>query len=150
MIIGNLNDTAAVEKMNGAFATAFEWLRRNMTSIHETGTSRVVIDEGNMWVNVETPLMKKRDEQLLELHSRFIDIHVPVDKDEVIGYCPAYHLRDVKTPYDAERDIAFYADSPLCYVTLHPGEFAVMFPHDAHAPIIGEGAVKKLCVKIRY
>lgn len=149
MIIGNLLDTASVEMLHPLLKEAFEWLRAYSASVHATGVDRVVLKENALWANVETPMMKSKDEQVLEVHRAYIDIHVPVDKAEVIGYLPACRLRKVRKAYDEARDIAFYADAPLAYVTLRPGEFAIMTPQDAHAPIIGDGPVKKICMKVR-
>ena len=149
MIVGKLDDTAAIERLHPLFREAFEWLRANASSAHAAGVSPVVLREGELWANVELPTMKAKDVQVLEVHRKFIDIHVPVDKDEVIGYLPTYYLQKVRDAYDETRDIAFYTDAPMAYVTLHPGEFAIMTPEDAHAPIIGEGALNKICVKVK-
>lgn len=149
MIIGNLSDTAAVERLHPLLKEAFEWLRAHYASVHATGVSQVVLKEKELWANVETPIMKLRSEQVLEVHRAYIDIHVPVDKAEVIGYLPTCHLAQVRDAYDADRDIAFYTDAPMAYFTLQPGEFAIFTPQDAHAPIIGEGRLKKICVKVK-
>ena len=50
--------------------------------------------------------------------------------------------------YDAEKDIEFFEDVPDSYVTVLPGEFAVFFPEDAHAPLIGTGEVHKVVIKV--
>lgn len=148
MIIGKLSDTQSVERLHPLFREAFEWLRANAATAHAAGISPVVLKEGKLWANVETPQMKAREEQVLEVHRKYIDIHVPVDKVEVMGYLPTSSLKQVREAYDVNRDIAFYTDAPMAYVTIQPGEFAIVTPEDAHAPIIGEGEVKKICVKV--
>ena len=148
MIIGKLSDTQSVERLHPLFREAFEWLRANAATAHAAGISPVVLKEGKLWANVETPQMKAREDQVLEVHRKYIDIHVPVDKVEVMGYLPTSSLKQVREAYDANRDIAFYTDAPMAYVTIQPGEFAIVTPEDAHAPIIGEGEVKKICVKV--
>ena len=148
MIIGKLSDTQSVERLHPLFREAFEWLRANAATAHAAGISPVVLKEGKLWANVETPQMKAREEQVLEVHRKYIDIHVPVDKVEVMGYLPTSSLKQVRNAYDANRDIAFYTDAPMAYVTILPGEFAIVTPEDAHAPIIGEGEVKKICMKV--
>lgn len=148
MIIGKLTDTASVELLNPLFKEAFAWLRAHAATAHAAGVSPVTLKEGALWANVETPAMKPRTEQVLELHRRYIDIHVPIDRAEVIGYLPASQLRQERDAYDEERDIAFYTDTPIAHFTISPGEFAIFTPEDAHAPIIGEGRLKKICVKV--
>ena len=147
MIVAKINDTAAIEAIYPKMKTALQWLRDNYATIHQTGVSRVDIEDG-VWANVETPSMKHIDQQVLEVHRNYIDIHVPVDRDEMMGWLPLHKLGKVVTPYSTERDIAFYNDTPLTHFTLHPGELCIMTPLDAHAPIIGEGTIKKICIKV--
>ena len=35
------------------------------------------------------------------------------------------------------------------YVTVRPGEFLIVYPEDAHAPIIGRGKLRKLIAKVK-
>jgi biofilm protein TabA len=148
MIIGNINDTAEVEKLHPLFRKAFQWIRANYRTIHESGVKQVKIDGDQLFANIDVATMRTADEQIFELHRRYIDIHIPVDKTETIGWMPEYLLRNVKDEYDATLDRAFFTDRPLQYFTIQPGEFCIMFPHDAHAPIIGEGKIRKICMKI--
>ncbi len=147
MLKANINDTAQLEQLFPAMKPVLDWLRDNWTTVHSTGVARVDLP-GGMWANVETPTMKPIDTQVLEVHRRYIDIHVPVDHDETMGWLPTHMLHDVITPYSDERDIAFYNDTPLSHFVLHPGELCVMTPMDAHAPIIGHGPLKKICIKV--
>lgn len=52
-------------------------------------------------------------------------------------------------PYEKENDCVLFSDIPEVFFTLKPGQFAVVFPEDAHAPAIGEGIIKKAIVKIK-
>ena len=51
--------------------------------------------------------------------------------------------------YEKEGDCALYADRPTTYVTLQPGQFLIVYPEDPHAPIIGEGKIRKLIGKVK-
>ena len=42
-----------------------------------------------------------------------------------------------------------YADRPSTYVTLSPGQWLMAWPEDAHAPVIGNGRIRKLIAKVR-
>lgn len=60
--------------------------------------------------------------------------------------------KDLKLPqgeFDAEKDIQFFDDVPQTYYTLRPGQFTVLFPEDGHAPMVGEGTMRKIIVKVR-
>ena len=47
-----------------------------------------------------------------------------------------------------EQDIAFYIDKPTAYTKIYPGQFAIYFPEDGHAPGIGQGNIRKVVIKI--
>ena len=79
MIIGTLHHTESIERMHPLLKEALQWLRTHAATAHQKGITRQVLKEGILWANVETPAMKSKAEQMLELHQQYIDIHVPVD-----------------------------------------------------------------------
>ena len=38
---------------------------------------------------------------------------------------------------------------PQTYYTLRPGQFTMLLPEDGHAPMVGEGSIRKIIVKVR-
>jgi len=50
--------------------------------------------------------------------------------------------------YDAEKDLEFFEGDPKSIVRIPPGSFAIFLPTDAHLPLIGEGSIHKVVVKI--
>lgn len=88
----------------------------------------------------------------LEAHRRYIDVQYLVEGREVIHWAPLATLTDVTLPYDAAKDAAFFAGTggevPL---RLAAGQFAILFPDDAHAPCCAWDApedVLKVVVKV--
>lgn len=103
------------------------------------------------YANVEAPTLRAREDAPLEAHRRYIDIHIPLAGSETIGWAPVDALTHIIAPgYDVERDFAFYDDKAHTYIDVRPGECAVFFPEDAHAPNIGVPGKthRKICVKI--
>ena len=45
--------------------------------------------------------------------------------------------------------VIFYSDKPDTYFQFKAGQFAIFYPEDVHAPMIGEGPIKKLVVKVK-
>ncbi|MGZ8545586.1 MAG: YhcH/YjgK/YiaL family protein, partial [Flavisolibacter sp.] len=43
----------------------------------------------------------------------------------------------------------FYSDAPDMFFQLKPGQFAIFFPDDVHAPMIGDAEIKKLVIKVK-
>lgn len=91
---------------------------------------------------------KAPDEARLEAHREYVDLHLLLEGDEVIGWKPTEECDRVTSPYDGERDIMFFGDRPLVWLPLAPGSFAVFYPGDAHAPMVSEGTVRKIVFKI--
>ena len=65
------------------------------------------------------------------------------------------HGMTVESPYDAEKDVEFYAGGAEIgkFFNVDAGEFALFFPHDVHMPSLAiakpQAAVKKVVVKVR-
>ncbi len=87
-----------------------------------------------------------------ESHREYIDIQYLISGEEVIGVAPVEELMEV-TPYDAAKDIIFYA-VPERYTRLeiHPGHFAVFLPEEGHMPLCHASApheLHKVVVKVK-
>jgi len=55
---------------------------------------------------------------------------------------------NIEEPYDEKRDIIFFADECIEWVTITARQCIVFFPEDAHAPLAGVEPVKKAVFKI--
>ena len=122
-----------------AWKQAFAWLQ---TITPETALGEHAIDgEGFRERDVYAILFDFETKNLLdttlEAHRVYADLHVPLPAP--IGG-PEVHARfaleelDEKAPYDAARDAAFFhhPDRFNALFTLHPGQFALYLPTDAH------------------
>jgi YhcH/YjgK/YiaL family protein len=86
-----------------------------------------------------------------ESHRDYIDIQYLLSGEEIIGLAPVEKLQ-VVTPYDAAKDIIFYA-VPKSYreLEIRPGHFAVFFPPEGHLPMChshGPHELHKVVVKV--
>ncbi|MDD2961613.1 MAG: YhcH/YjgK/YiaL family protein [Muribaculaceae bacterium] len=149
MITGELNDTSLIEKLNPKFAIAFNWIRENLSAIPEMEPQKIVLIPNDLYINIEEIHLKERTEQLLEIHKKFIDIHVPISATELIGWVPSNKLQNPVSPYNDDLDRTLYYIIPSSFVAINTGCFCIMLPSDGHSPNIGTGILKKLCVKIR-
>jgi len=113
---------------------------------------RYVIDDNN-YANVEEYLTKDIDDAKFESHREYIDIQILLNGKERIYYD---YVKDLSSfgAYNDKRDIMFFEDPVKSsdYVTLGRGNFALIFPHEAHAPQIAINAssrVKKVVIKMK-
>lgn len=146
MILAKLSDSQRYEAMHPLFHQAFDYILSHDFSSVPAG--RIELDGERLFINVcETELVSP-DSQKLEVHRRYIDIHVPLLRTETIGWKHISCLGPSEAPFDEAGDYALYADTQVVHIPVCPGEFMAVFPEDAHAPLIGEGHQKKLIVKV--
>lgn len=108
------------------------------------------LDGKDIYVNVMEPELKKPADAKLEIHDAYIDIQVLIrGEQETFGWSERADLRKPLGEFDAGKDIRFFDDEPQTFYTLRPGQFTIFFPEDGHAPMIGEGNVRKIIVKVR-
>ncbi len=147
MIIGEINHLAQIPIGNELLSEALKWVAEHYKDPFEK-SSIFIRDDKRIKVNSEIVAMLPQGKQMLEAHRQYIDIHVPISSEETIGWASLKHLRNITKEYNTENDIEFYGDEPQSYLTVYPGQCAIFFPEDAHAPNIGIGRHKKLCIKI--
>ncbi|WP_293716631.1 YhcH/YjgK/YiaL family protein [uncultured Parabacteroides sp.] len=147
MILDSLNNTEKVERLHPLFKKAFDYIKETDFSKMEDG--KYELDGTRLFVSVVTLFGKDKKEAAIETHKKYIDIQLPLLGVEKIGWKPGCELLEVSIPYDEEKDIAFYVDRPTAYTKIYPGQFAVYFPEDGHAPGIGEGSIRKVIVKVQ-
>ena len=95
-------------------------------------------------------LIKLKKDAKLEVHNEYIDIQVLISGvSETFGWSERKDLCQPQSEFNAEKDIQIFDDEPQTYYTLRPGQFTVLFPEDGHAPMVGEGKVRKIIIKVR-
>lgn len=147
MIIDEIKHADSYFALHPGFERAFTFLRR--LDLAELDITTHEIDAKDLYALMQVPNGRKRDEAQLEAHRRYIDIQYLIDGEEEIGWKPQDQCNELSHAYETERDIEFYSDTPSFYVRLRPGMFAVLFPGDAHAPVISQGSIHKCVVKVR-
>lgn len=147
MILAHIQDSARYESLHPLFQKAFDYIKANDLSTVPAG--RIVLDGDNLFINVVDAEMVSADVQKLEAHRQYIDIHVPLLQTELIGYKHLSFLGDSDAPFDEAGDCALYTDSQVCWQQVRVGEFLLVYPEDAHAPLVGQGKQRKLIIKVR-
>lgn len=111
----------------------------------------VRLDGELAFVNPVTLETKPEKDCIFEAHRRYADVHFTVEGCEKI-VVRDIHAVTLHTPYSEKKDIGFYTCEEGVAVVVHPGEFLVCYPQDAHKVAIapaGPGPVKKLVGKVR-
>lgn len=148
MIINSLSRSERTERLHPLFKKLFDYIRTHDLSQQPPG--RIVLQGDDLFINLDQPQLRSRETQKLEVHRRYVDVHFPLSGAEEVGWRSLDTLPcESEAPFDEKNDFALYAAPATVYFTVYPGEFYVMFPEDAHAPIIGEGTLHKAIAKVR-
>jgi len=147
MILDSLKNAGMYYQLHPLFREAFEYLESVDFSVVEPGKTE--LKGKDLFVIVSDSDMKPEADAKIEAHNEYIDIQLPVSKPETFGWIARSELKEERAPFDDERDIQFFDDKRTTLFTAVPGDFAIFFPGDGHAPCIGDGKVRKVVVKIR-
>lgn len=128
------------------FAAAFAFLAK--MDLASAPIESQVIDGKNIYANFSLDKGKMKNDARLEAHKKYIDIQYLIEGTEDIGWKELDHCMEVQNPYKEEKDIMYYADAAETWLRLLPGQFAIFFPEDAHAPMVSDGVVRKVVVKV--
>jgi YhcH/YjgK/YiaL family protein len=145
MIIDTIDNIERYASLHPDFPKIFNLLRT--MDLNSQPKGRMNFEGERFYINIDEVPMRGKDEAFPEVHNRYIDIQVPITATETIGYLPRTQCHTLQSANE-EKDIAFYRDEPASYFELRPGCFAIFFPEDAHAPIIGNGITRKAIVKV--
>ena len=147
MILDSLNNSKRVEGLHPLFKQAFDYVKSTDFSKMEDG--KYELDGSRLFVSIASINGKAKEDAAIETHKKYIDIQLPLSGVEKIGWKPGSELQEEASPYNEEKDIAFFVDRPTAFTKIYPGQFAIYFPEDGHAPGIGQGAIRKVIVKVQ-
>lgn len=147
MILTTLADSGRIEPLHPLFKRFFDYVKEH--DLLHASLGRIEVDGDRLFINNVEADLTDAATQLLEAHREYIDVHVVLDGEEHFGWRPLADCAAVRQSYDPAADCALYADRPSSWLTLRPGQAAIVFPEDPHAPVVGEGRVRKLIGKIK-
>ena len=146
MILDILENAEKYNSIHPGFQKAFEFLKTIETQALE---EKYEIEGETVFALSGEGPGRKEDEAELEAHRKYIDIQYVIEGTDTMGWSPTSSCTAVSKEYDQEKDILFYSDKPECFIPVKPGMFVAFFPEDAHMPLISDGNIRKLIVKIR-
>jgi YhcH/YjgK/YiaL family protein len=149
MIIDSLSNAKKYSCVHPLFARAFEYIQSQNLEAIESGKYEISGDELKAIVSNKPGKTVEESTEKFECHDKHIDIQLCIKGKEQIGWKPRNTCTQLKEEYNAEKDVAFYNDAPDMYFQLAGSQFAIFFPEDVHAPMIGEGEIKKMVIKVK-
>ena len=148
MIIDTLTNASKYTGLHPLFAKAFDYINQNDIANLPDGVSEIA--EGlKLIVNTANGKTKEASLAKFECHDKNIDIQVCVKGFETMFWKPREKCVTPNGDYNPEKDVRFFSDAPDMSFQLTDNQFAIFFPEDVHAPMIGDGEIKKLVFKVK-
>ena len=147
MILTSSKDFSRYISLNPGFAALADYLSSHDLLAEELG--RIVVDGDNVFINNISVNGLAVSDQPLEMHRRYIDVHILLKGEEWIGIKQLSDVQSFSGEYDEAGDCRLSAERATNYIQLNPGDMLVCFPEDAHAPAIGPGPIRKAIAKVK-
>ncbi len=146
MILSQIKEADRYLSIHPHFAKAFAFLAQY--GLAELAKGRHEIDGDNVYAMVIKGTGQTRSKAKLEVHRKYIDVQYVISGSDDMGWMDLKACKDSLGPYDPQDDAELFADTPSTWVSVSPGDFAIFFPEDAHAPAGGENEFHKVVVKV--
>jgi biofilm protein TabA len=146
MILDVLENADRYLTLNKGFKLAFSFLMMDDLKKLKPGHHEVRNDR--VFAIVEDAPGRKRAGAELETHDKYIDIQLVLEGFDSMGWKRRATCSQISKPYDAKKDLQFYRDEPDLWLPVQAGMFAIFFPEDAHMPMISDGHLRKVVMKI--
>ena len=149
MIIDTIQNSSRYFSVHPLFAKAFEYIQKTNLDTIEPGKYEIDGDNLKAIFSNKKGMTAAESIAKFECHNKHIDIQLCIHGNEQIGWKPREKCITENGVYNAEKDVQFYSDTPDMYFQLTDGQFAIFFPEDVHAPMIGDAEIKKLVIKVK-
>ena len=149
MIIDTLSNAEKYFCVHPLFAKAFKYIKSININTIEDGNYEIIGNDLRVIVSNKPGKTIEEAISKFECHNKNIDIQLCIKGKEQIGWKPRNTCIQKTTEYNADNDVTFYTDAPDMYFQLTDNQFAIFFPEDVHAPMIGEGEIKKMVIKVK-
>jgi YhcH/YjgK/YiaL family protein len=148
MIVDTITNASKYFSLHPLFAKAFEYI--NTTDLANAPDEKSDISEGlkAIFSNAAGKTLAAGLAKF-ECHDKNIDIQLCINGLETIGWKSRSTCVKPTSDYNEEKDVRFFSDDPDTFFQLTNGQFAIFFPEDVHAPMIGDGEIKKLVIKVK-
>lgn len=92
MIVSDLKNSSRIELLHPLFKQLFDYVKQH--NLLKTELGRITLDGDNLFINNVDLDGVKKEKQVLELHRKYIDVHIPLSGKETIGWKPLEKLEN--------------------------------------------------------
>jgi len=133
--------------LGGRFEVAFNYLR-TLQAGRDYDLKKVDLIPGEVSATIMINAGRSPDKAPLEYHRRYADIHLCLAGNEQIGWRDDLGHLTPRGPFNDEDDYGLLEESFSQSLILEKGQLVIFFPEETHSPLMGEGTITKVCVKV--
>ena len=149
MIVDTIQNASKYFSVHPLFKKAFEYIQTTDLNTIEMGKYEIDGDNLKAIFSNKDGMTAEASIAKFECHDKHIDIQFCIQGVEQMGWKPREDCVNENGGYNPEKDVQLYSEEPDMFFQLSDGQFAIFFPEDVHAPMIGEGPIKKLVIKVK-
>ena len=149
MIVDTISNANKYFSVHPLFKKAFEYIQTTDLNTIEMGKYEIDGDNLKAIFSNKEGMTAEVSTAKFECHNKHIDIQLCINGTEQLGWKPREKCQNENGGYNAEKDVQLYNDAPDMFFQLTDGQFAIFFPEDVHAPMIGKHEIKKLVIKVK-
>jgi YhcH/YjgK/YiaL family protein len=149
MILDHINAISKYRGIHSNLDIAIEAIVNG--DLNQRVAGKYEIKDDDVFYMVQTYDTKSPKDAKFETHHKYLDIQWMVQGEEIMGFQIESELT-IDTPYDIEKDIAFYAGTGQD-IKVEQGRFAIFFPNEGHQPGVAidtSKPVMKIVVKVKW
>ena len=147
MIIDRIEQITSYTGLGANFAAAAEFMTGTDLAALESG--RHEVDGDQVYAIAIREPGKTQAEARLEAHRSYADIQAVLAGTDTMGWKARALCAEPDGEYDAEKDLEFFKDASEIWAPVGAGTFALFLPDDVHAPMVSDGEIHKVVVKVK-
>lgn len=153
MIVDRLENAELYESVHPGFTKVVEWMRTVANADMPVGRYDLEGYEDVCYMYKLNKKSRPYEETGMDKHSKFIDFHLLLEGEEVLGWEPVAE-GDIPIGAVPEDDIVLYRDKNSNYVRVKKGDIYLVWPHEGHKsachleqPYVAKKIVAKLLLE---
>jgi YhcH/YjgK/YiaL family protein len=141
MILDDVKNSERYKVLGPLFARAFDFITKTDLKSYPLGKHEILGDD--LFVIIMEYDTKAPEDCIMENHKKYIDIQLMLRGEEFMGI-KSFNGEIPTTPYNADKDAAFYEPQFDSLIKVKSGQFAIFFPQDLHMPSMTTGNPSKV------
>lgn len=146
MIYDSLTHLSRYAALGPRWVAATEFLRRQDLAKLPDGKTDLI--PGEVWAIVVRKEGRLHTVDKFEYHRRYADIHYSPSGGERIAWQLDCDGLAPAGDFDVEKDFGMMSGPLREFLVMEPGRFAVFFPGEPHAPLLGDQLLTKIALKV--